>query len=171
LHGLVSGLGAASADAIYGLIGGLGLTVVSAFLVNQQALLQLIGGAFLCFIGARTLFTRATLPTAAHAVSSGHGLVGAYTSTLLLTLTNPVTILSFAAMFAGMGTPASGASIIALVMGVFAGSALWWLTLSGLVGLLRGRISVSTMAWINRISGAVIVAFGLIALFSARFGA
>lgn len=171
LHGLVSGLGAASADAVYGLIGGLGLTAVSAFLVNQQALLRLIGGAFLCYIGARTLFARATLPADAGTTSPATGLAGVYTSTLLLTLTNPVTILSFAAMFAGVGTIVTGAGVIALVTGVFTGSASWWLTLSSLVGLLRDRISAHAMTWVNRVSGAVIVAFGLIALFSAIFGA
>jgi threonine/homoserine/homoserine lactone efflux protein len=178
LHGLVCGLGAASADAVYGLIGGLGLTAVSAFLVNQQATLQLIGGAFLCVIGARTLLAKATTSEASNTTSSANSLAGAYVSTLLLTLTNPVTILSFAAMFAGMGasTDADGAGVagvIALVAGVFVGSAVWWLMLSGLVGLLRNRIfaSATALTWINRISGAVILAFGLIALFGARIGA
>lgn len=172
LHGLVSGLGAASADAIYGLIGGLGLTVVSAFLVNQQAALRLIGGVFLCVIGVRTLLAKATL-NGADAAPRGNSLAGAYTSTLLLTLTNPVTILSFAAMFAGMGATADGARVGALVAGVFTGSALWWLMLSGLAGLMRGRISANAtgLTWVNRISGVVILAFGLSALFSAGIGA
>lgn len=173
LHGLVSGLGAASADAIYGLVGGLGLTVVSAFLVNQQVALRLIGGLFLCVIGVRTLFAKPALPNSASATPFGKSLAGAYTSTLVLTLTNPITILSFAAMFAGIGATADGAGVIALVAGVFAGSALWWLTLSGLVGLLRGRLSANgtALTWINRISGVVILVFGLSALFSAGIGA
>jgi arginine exporter protein ArgO len=82
-----------------------------------------------------------------------------------------MTILSFAAMFAGMDAVTGETGVVAFVTGVFVGSALWWLALSSLIGLLRGRVSTRVMMWINRISGVVIVAFGLIALFGARFGA
>jgi threonine/homoserine/homoserine lactone efflux protein len=167
LFGLVSGLGAATADAFYGCIAGFGLTVLSSALVRQQGWLRLLGGAFLCYLGFRTFFAR---PAKEGISSGGKGLLGAYASTLLLTLTNPLTILSFAAIFAGLGVGgadgkySSGAT---LVLGVFVGSALWWLTLSSGVGLLGKSFNSSRLRWVNRISGAVITAFGLAALFSA----
>lgn len=100
--GLASGLGAATADAAYGALAGFGLTVVTAFLVEGQGWLRLVGGAFLCYLGVRTLLARPA-EEATDVREKGGGLVGAYASTFLLTLTNPTTILSFAAVFAGMG--------------------------------------------------------------------
>ncbi|MBS1966520.1 MAG: LysE family transporter, partial [Chloroflexi bacterium SZAS-1] len=128
--GLVSGLGAATADAMYGCIAGFGLTFISSLLMSQQLWLKLIGGAFLCYLGIRTLLAR---PAAQAANASGVGLFGAYASTFFLTLTNPTTILSFLAVFAGLGLASAagnyGAAAL-LVLGVFIGSALWWLLLS-----------------------------------------
>jgi threonine/homoserine/homoserine lactone efflux protein len=164
--GLVSGLGAATADAIYGCIAGFGLTFISGLLISQQGWLKLIGGAFLCYLGIRTLLA----PPAERAASAaGTGLAGAYASTLFLTLTNPTTIFSFLAIFAGMGLASAGgdyAAAVALVLGVFCGSALWWLLLSGGVGLLRARFDTGMMRWVNRLSGVVITAFGVWALVS-----
>ncbi|MFZ5879891.1 MAG: LysE family translocator [Chloroflexota bacterium] len=162
--GLVSGLGAASADAFYGCIAAFGLTFISDLLISQQLWLKLVGGAFLCYLGIRTLLTK---PAQEAASAQGTGLLGAYTSTLFLTLTNPMTILSFVAIFAGLGiasTRADYASAALLVLGVFLGSALWWLLLSGGVGLLRNRFNAQAMTWVNRISGTVILAFGIWAL-------
>jgi threonine/homoserine/homoserine lactone efflux protein len=164
--GLVSGLGAASADALYGCIAGFGLTFISSLLISQQIWLKLIGGAFLCYLGIRTLLAP---PAERAAATAGMGLLGAYTSTFLLTLTNPTTILSFIAVFAGLGLASMGGDYAAaalLVLGVFAGSALWWLLLSGGVGLLRARFDTRAMRWVNRISGGVITIFGVLALAS-----
>lgn len=164
--GLVSGLGAATADAIYGAVAGFGLTFISSFLIGQQGWLRGIGGAFLCYLGARTFFER---PAEGAAPAGGTGLAAAYASTFLLTLTNPMTILSFVAIFAGLGL-ASGAgsyaSAWALVLGVFIGSALWWLILSGGVGIFRSRFNPRGMRWVNGASGVVIAAFGILALLS-----
>lgn len=163
--GLVCGLGAATADALYGAVAAFGLTVLSTALVHQQTLLRGTGGAFLIFLGIRTLLAR---PAQQAAHTSGRGLAGAYTSTFLLTLTNPMTILSFTAIFAGLGLAAGGgaASAGALVAGVFLGSALWWLILSGGTALLRDKLSLLALQWVNRISGILIVFFGLAALAS-----
>ena len=166
--GLVSGLGAASADALYGCIAGFGLTLLSDFLVSQQFWLRLVGGLFLFYLGIKTLLAR---PTQESASTQGTGLLGAYTSTLFLTLTNPMTILSFAAIFAGLGvasTDGDYASAALLVLGVFLGSALWWLLLSGGVSLFRARFNLSALTWANRLSGAVILAFG-VAAFASTF--
>jgi threonine/homoserine/homoserine lactone efflux protein len=165
-HGLVSGLGAATADAFYGSVAGFGLTFISGFLVDHQVWLRLIGGLFLCYLGLRTLLSRSAGPTA---TESHRGLLYDYVSTLCLTLTNPVTILAFAAIFAGLGVTADygdyGAAG-ALVAGVFLGSALWWLGLSGAVSVLRARLNPVLLTWVNRLSGLVIVGFGLAALAS-----
>jgi threonine/homoserine/homoserine lactone efflux protein len=165
LSGLVSGLGAATADALYGSVAGFGLTLVSDFLLQQQAGLRLVGGLFLCFLGLRTFFA---IPAVDPARAKSRGLARDFASTFLLTLTNPLTILSFAAVFAGLGLGEAGGGDFraagALVLGVFLGSAGWWLLLSGAVSLLRGRLAPSGLRWINRLSGLVILGFGLLAL-------
>ncbi|MCK5245713.1 LysE family transporter [Candidatus Bipolaricaulota bacterium] len=164
--GLSSGLGAATADAIYGSIAAFGLTFVSSFLVTQQTWLRLVGGVFLCYLGLKTLLTK---PAEQAATGKGKGLVGAFASTFLLTLTNPMTIISFAAIFAGLGLAGAGGSYLSagvLVTGVFLGSALWWLLLSGGFGLFRKKFNPAGLRWVNRISGAVITGFGLLALAS-----
>jgi threonine/homoserine/homoserine lactone efflux protein len=163
-HGLVSGLGAATADAFYGSIAAFGLTAVSSLLVHQQFWLRLVGGAFLLYLGYTTFIAK---PAAQAAQAGGNGLAGAYTSTLFLTLTNPLTILSFAAVFAGLGAASGGYGTAALtVAGVFCGSALWWLGLSTGVSLLRGKFNPAMMQWVNRFSGLVIMTFGVLALAS-----
>ncbi len=162
--GLVSGLGAASADALYGCIAGFGLTFVSSFLVGQQTWLRLIGGLFLCYLGIRTLLAR---PADEAAPAGRGGLAAAYASTFVLTLTNPMTILSFIAIFSGLGLASAAGDYAAagtLVLGVFLGSALWWLALSGGVGAFRSRLGPRSLLWVNRLSGVVITAFGVYAL-------
>lgn len=159
--GLLSGLGAATADAFYGSVAGFGLTVISALLIGQQFWFSLIGGVFLCYLGGKTFLARSA-ETAAP--SKGRVGIGAYASTLFLTLTNPATILSFAAIFAGLGLAnASGdyGSASIMVLGVFLGSALWWLILSGGVSLLRGKFTPDMLRWVNKISGVIIAGFGL----------
>lgn len=165
LTGFASGLGAATADALYGGIAAFGLTVISGALVGAQVGLRLVGGLFLCYLGIRTLLAR---PAGVAAAASGQGLIGAFASTLLLTLTNPITILSFAALFAGLGVGSTGYTGAATltVLGVFLGSAFWWLLLSGGVSLLRQRFDLRAMRWVNRLSGAVILGFGLLILLS-----
>jgi len=164
--GLVSGLGAATADATYGCIAGFGLTFISNFLVSQQVWLRLIGGVFLCYLGLKALLAK---PAEQAALAKGNGLVGAYASTFFLTLTNPMTILSFAAIFAGLGLASTSGNYMTagvLVLGVFIGSALWWLILSGGVSVFRAKFNPHGLQWVNRISGAIIMGFGLFALLS-----
>ncbi|MFP4440150.1 MAG: LysE family translocator [Chloroflexaceae bacterium] len=159
--GLVSGLGAATADACYGCIAGFGLTLVSNLLLSRQTGLQLLGGLFLLYLGLKTWFS----PPAEHAAGAGgRGLLNAYTSTFLLTITNPMTIFAFMAIFAGLGLAQTGgnySTAALVVVGVFTGSALWWLLLSGSVSIFRARITPTQLLWINRIAGAVIAGFGL----------
>ncbi len=165
LAGLLSGLGAATADALYGAVAAFGLTVVTQLLVGQQNWIRLTGGAFLCYLGVRTFLAR---PAEHAAPAQSTSLAGAYASTFALTLSNPMTILSFSAIFAGigigMGAGSGGSAAALLVAGVFAGSAAWWSLLSAGVGLLRARIGPNALRWINRASGAIVFAFGLVAL-------
>jgi threonine/homoserine/homoserine lactone efflux protein len=166
VNGLVSGLGAATADAFYGSVAGFGLTFISGLLIDQRLWLRLIGGAFLCYLGIKTFLAR---PAEKAASATSSGLAGAYASTLFLTLTNPATIFSFAAVFAGLGLVSAGGNYAAsglLVLGVFLGSALWWLLLSSGVNLFRAKFGPRQLRWVNRISGVVILAFGLLALVS-----
>jgi threonine/homoserine/homoserine lactone efflux protein len=166
VYGLISGMGAATADGCYGFIAGFGLTVISNVLVNQQAVIHLIGGLFLIYLGTRTLLAR---PAERTATTMEGNRVSAYASTLFLTLTNPLTILSFAAIFAGVGLGGASRSYLSaaiLVLGVFLGSALWWFLLSGGVSLLRTKFNSRMLRGVNIVSGLIIVTFGLLALLS-----
>jgi Putative threonine efflux protein len=178
-HGFASGLGAASADAVYGTVAGFGVALVTDALMGGQVALKLFGGLMLVWLGWSTLRARpADRPAEARPAA---GLTGAYASTFVLTLANPATILSFAAVFGGLGLStgsvesgaggdgaATGNMVAAavLVLGVFVGSALWWLLLSASVGAFRRRVTPVAMLWINRASGAVLGGFGIAALAS-----
>ena len=168
LYGLVSGLGIATADAVYGSIAGFGLTVITSFLVSQQMWIHLIGGLFLVYLGIKTTFTR---PAERAAAAKADGFVAAYASTFLLTLTNPLTILSFAAIFAGIGVGGASKSYLSatlVVCGVFLGSVTWWCILTSGISLLRKRFTARWLLWINRISGVIILLFGILALLSLK---
>src|SRR5579859_7183130 len=161
LLGLLTGMGAAVADSFYGGVGAFGLTFISNFLMGYKSWTQLIGGTFLIYLGISTF--RAN-PKEESSGDTKARFVSAFLSTLLLTLTNPATILSFMAVFAGLGLGMKagdyGAAGI-VVAGVFSGSALWWLLLSGGVALLRHKLRPGTMRWINYGSGAFLSAFGI----------
>jgi threonine/homoserine/homoserine lactone efflux protein len=161
--GLATGLGAATADAIYGCVAAFGLTAISSALVGHRSWLGFLGGLFLCYLGVRTFMSS---PAPRVAEIQGRGLLWAYLSTLFLTLTNPMTILSFVAIFAGFGLGSSPNYLAAgvLVTGVFIGSALWWLLLGSGVGLFQSRVGSSWMQVINRLSGCIILAFGIYSL-------
>jgi threonine/homoserine/homoserine lactone efflux protein len=169
LQGFVSGLGAATADALYGFIAAFGLTFISNFLVDQSIWFRLIGGLFLCYLGVRAFLKKPQEQTVSVANSTN---LSAYGTTFFLTLTNPMTILFFVGIFAGLGIVSESihyASAGLMVIGVFAGSAAWWLLLSGATGLFRSKISEGKLTLVNKISGVVILAFGVVALISAVY--
>ena len=171
LSGFVSGLGAATADAVYGSIAGFGLTFISIFLIERSQWLRLIGGSFLLYLGIRTFLakTKSTNDPDYPLIQRGN-LTRNYFSTFVLTLTNPLTILSFAAIFAGLGIGSTSSgnylSAFTLVIGVFLGSSSWWFLLSGVVGLFRQRFKSDSLIWVNRISGVIIIIFGIAAILS-----
>lgn len=166
VYGLASGLGVASADASYGGIAAFGLTAVSSVLVGARTALALVGGTFLVWLAIRTI--RARPPAAAAVADERPGLVAAYLSIYGLTMTNPMTILSFAGIFAGLGLSGRGGLDAALLtLGVFLGSGLWWVVLTAIVAKLRERITPRALVWVNRVSGTVLLAFGAVAILAA----
>lgn len=163
--GLMTGLGAALADGTYGLIAGFGLTALSSLLMTHQFWIRLIGGLFLLYLGIKLFFSPPREKSSGKSDrSSWHALGTSY----LLTLTNPATILSFVAVFAGLGLGTINPSYrdaIILVMGITIGSTIWWMILSGGVAfMLHHRLSAGMMQGINRFSGVTIFSFGLFAL-------
>jgi threonine/homoserine/homoserine lactone efflux protein len=172
--GFICGLGAASADALYALAGAVAVSVIAQWIIDDRTLLRILGAVFLVYLGARTFMrppivlpSSGKLPTLLPP-----GWHAAFMSTFLLTVANPMTMLSFAAVFAGLGLAPAGilkgadSAAAALVVGVFVGSALWWLTLSSLVGRVRNHLGAPALMLINRLCGTVLTAFGLYALAS-----
>ena len=159
-YGLASGLGVALADASYGGVAAFGLTAITGLLVGLRPLLAIVGGAFLVWLAVRTI--RAPAPVREAVAADRPGLAGAFLSIYGLTMTNPMTILSFAAIFAGFGlSGATPPDAALLTLGVFLGSLGWWLVLTSVVGLVRERVTPRALLWLNRLSGAILLAFGL----------
>ncbi|QBD76223.1 LysE family translocator [Ktedonosporobacter rubrisoli] len=166
-YGLASSLGVASADATYGSIAGFGLTVLISLLLSWQFWIHLLGGMALIFLGVKILLSR---PAEKAATERAHNLPGAYLSTYLLTLANPLTILWFSAIFASIGSGLQGSYAIAtvVVIGIFCGSATGICLVTGCAWLLRSRFTSNWLLWINRASGALIVLFGLFNLLNHK---
>ena len=185
LVGLVTGLGAATADGFYGMVAAFGLSAISNALVAYSNYLQTIGGLFLCYLGLTTFFSKTDFSEANLSDISGStspilnypnlpkplnlSVFSAYISTLGLTLTNPATILSFIAIFAGLGiTQTHTLTSVTLVAGVFTGSAAWWLVLVSGVIYLRNRLTPLRLAtfnrWSTKVFGILILSFGIAAL-------
>jgi len=165
LNGLTTGLGAARTVDDNGFIAAFGLTFISNFLVAQQTWFRIIGGGFLIYLGIRT-YLSTPQNTSENTKNQNHA--GAYGTTFLLTLSNPMTILSFAAIFSGFGlvdTSIHYGSAALMVIGVFLGSSTWWLFLSGGTNFFRNKLN-QRLAWINKLSGVVITLFGVIAIAS-----
>jgi threonine/homoserine/homoserine lactone efflux protein len=175
MAGLLTGLGAATADMLYGCVAAFGLTFIADLLVRQSFGLKILGGLFLCYLGIKTFLEKpdqATTPPSrgsANAPEKPGNHLSLYASTVFLTLTNPATILMFAGIFAGTGLAVNGNYAIALLLvsGVFLGSALWWLFLSFGVSLLRAKISARNLLGLNKISGLILLIFGIVALHSS----
>ncbi len=167
LPGLMGGLGIAAGDAFYAGIAAFGVRAAGALLTGQSVWLGLLGGIYLVWFGIATM--RQPFPQRAAGEGRRRGL-RTFVTTFLLTLANPPTIMSFAAMFAGLGLAEARAgtgSASAVVAGVALGSAGWWLLLTFAVDRMRERLNGPVFAWVNRISGAALTAFGLWALLQA----
>jgi threonine/homoserine/homoserine lactone efflux protein len=164
LAGLVTGLGAVLADAIYGAIAAFGLTALSDFLISYASILRIAGAAYLVYLGIKT-FIMKPVNIAAGAIEKTYSRY--IIETFFLTLTSPVTILAFISIFSTVGinlVAQSWASSATLVLGIFLGSGLWWILLSGLSSIFRTKLTTNHLAWINRVTGTILILFGVLAL-------
>jgi threonine/homoserine/homoserine lactone efflux protein len=165
LRGLIIGLGAASADLLYSCIAAFGFTAVSSVISTERVWIRLVGGTLLLFLGLRTYRAKPTNPK--FNIHSS-GMLGSYFYTLFLTLTNPLTIFVFIAVFAALGleNEVKIFSGSVLVTGVFIGSCLWFLLLSSGVTLFRKKLDLEGLKWVNRIAGILIILSGVLAIVS-----
>jgi threonine/homoserine/homoserine lactone efflux protein len=166
VYGFASGLGVATADATYGAIAAFGLTALTGALVANHALLGLVGGAVVVVMGIRTIRSH---PSVAATDAERPGLPGAFASIYALTMANPLTIVLYVGVFAGIGfvVGASFLDAAVLTLAVWLGSTLWWIVLCSIVAWARGRVSSSVLLWVNRVSGAALVVFGVVAVIAA----
>jgi threonine/homoserine/homoserine lactone efflux protein len=165
LRGLIIGLGAATADFFYGCVAAFGLTIIEDTLVSQRIWIQLAGGALLLFLGVRIFRAK---PADPKIPVNSTGILRSYFTTVFLTLTNPLTIFAFIAIFAslGLGNGLRYFSASALVSGVFIGSCLWFLLLSSGVTFFKKRLDLVGLQWVNRIAGVLIIFSGIIVMAS-----
>lgn len=164
LSGFLSGMGAASADMIYGAIAALGLTAISGLLLKYAFYIKLLGGLFLCYLGAKIFLAQKTEKAEEE---NSKGLLSDYLSTFFLTITNPMTIISFTAIFAGMGIMSTDkADIWEFIIGVFSGSLLWWLCLAFIAGYVGKKSDQKFISIVNKVSGIIIFLFGIWAMLS-----
>ena len=168
LYGLVSGFGVATADGFYAAIASFGVAALATALVNGRRPLAVAGGVVLIALGARILLERRS-PAPEAPVTTRAGLAWAYLSTLGLTITNPATIISFAALAATLGLGGGGgfSRPAELVAGVLLGSAAWWCVLAVAVSMLRSRVTPGVVRAISTFSGIAIAVLGMLAIYSA----
>jgi threonine/homoserine/homoserine lactone efflux protein len=166
IAGFMSGLGAATADAVFGGIAAFGITAISSVLIGAKLYLGVIGGIFLIYLGWQTFVSK---PAEQPAESRASSLGVIYASTFLLVLTNPISILYFTAIISSVGAAGNLSSASSMVFGVFMGSVMWWFFLSFIASLLKSRINPTNLQLVNQISGIIIAAFGVWAVASVLF--
>lgn len=169
--GMATGAGIATADAGYAALAAFGIAAVSQWMIDYQAPLRIVGGLGLLWLGWRALRTP---PAGAAAVAvDSPRLSVLYSSAVGLTLTNPMTIMAFAAIFAGAGlvAQAGAGSAVVVTLGVAIGSLSWWLALSTGVWAVRHAVSDRVMLIVNRVSGGLLMAFGVLAVVAGARGA
>jgi threonine/homoserine/homoserine lactone efflux protein len=168
LNGLVSGLGVATADGFYAALAAFGIGAVTTALVGERRWLVLAGGVVLVVLGLRTVLERPRSAEPALA-AKGSDLAWVYVSTLGLTIANPATIISFAALVAALGIGLGGGYLqpALVVTGVILGSASWWCLLAGAAAGLRTRVTPTVMRGVSALSGLAIAGLGMLAIFSA----
>ena len=166
LYGFISGLGATAADGVYGCIAGFSFSAITNFIVQYGSIIKPIGCIAMVLIGMKIFFSKKHFGQIK--VKDAKNLVGAFTSVFFLTVTNPITVLFFIALFSGLGLNIGRQeyfSIFVFIISVLIGSATWWVILCSVTGVVRHRISEKTINIINKVSGTAIIIFGVIAYF------
>jgi threonine/homoserine/homoserine lactone efflux protein len=161
LAGFVSGLGAATADAIFGFVAAFGLSFVSDWLIGYQQWLRIAGGCYLLYVGGSALLVKPE--TRSNSEPDAETILRDFASTFALTLTNPITILAFLGIFSVLGLSGEGATLgraAILVLGVWGGSLLWWMALSFGLGVVFRSYEPRHLVWINRASGTILLLSG-----------
>lgn len=161
LQGFATGLGAAVADAVYGTAAGFGIVTITSLLLSYKTLLQIVGGLFLCYLGVTMFRTKKTEERKEMVYNKFWPI---FSTTFFLTMTNPMTIVSFIAIYAGLGIRAGENNMLSacfLTAGIFLGSAVWYLFLSAFFSLLKSKFTTARLLWLNRISGSIILFFGI----------
>lgn len=164
LRGIATGIGAALGDTVFGALAALGIGYVSEVIANEQVSLRLGAGVVLCVLGAVTFLRR---PRFGVFVEDHISLISAFAGGFALTLANPITILAFLAVFSALGVNeliATRADAAALIFGLLVGATAWWMALAGGSSLFRDRFSEKGLVTVTRVSGLVIVGFGVAAL-------
>jgi len=171
IHGVVSGMGAATIDSFFALVAALGLTYIINFIEEQHFFIQLIGGGILIFLGAKIFNTNPIKQIRRHRRKKNK-LIEDYFSILFLTLSNPLAVFLFVAAFAGIGivsNESSSFNSMLVVVGVFSGAMVWWSSLTFFVDLFRKKFRLKQLWWINKIAGILIIVFGIAAMISVFF--
>ncbi len=169
--GLISGMGAATVDMFFALVAALGLTYIINFIEEKQFFIQLIGGGVLIFLGTKIFNTNPIKQIRKHRRRKNK-LIEDYLSVFFLTLSNPLAVFLFIAAFAGIGMVTSNDSSLKsslIILGVFLGATLWWLTLTFLIDFFRKHFRLKQLWWINKIAGVLIIVFGVAAMLSVFF--
>lgn len=163
LYGFISGLGATFADGVYGCIAGFGFGAIITFLISHSDVIKPIGCMIMCLIGIKTFLSKTHIQQIKS--KDAKNLIGAFTSVFFLTLSNPITIVFFVALFSGLGLHIGDSyfSIFTFIIGVLLGSAAWWLILSSVTSIIRHKINEKTIGVINKISGTALVILAVIA--------
>lgn len=160
LPGLAVGTGAAMADAMYAVAAGLGLAAITNFLLNISPILKFGGGLFLLYLGISFFLKKTHYSNVQSTYKKNIGKT--FISTFFLTLTNPMTMLSFLGIMSALEVEAANKmELTTLILGVLIGSALWWLFLVTVVSLTAKRLNEKTLNYINRASGIILIAFGI----------
>lgn len=169
--GVVSGIGASTADIIYAIIAGFSITFISDFLIEQQNIIRIIGGIFLTFIGIKIYFSNPIKQIRAQR-TQGNKFFSDFITSFLITISNPITILAFGLIFSSFNMIESNensTNISILIASVFAGALIWWLLLITIISLFKSKIRLRNLFWINKVTGVLIVIFALLVIISVFF--